>query len=34
VFDPKDRDEIALVNKLQDQFVIKANSADPLPEFK
>jgi hypothetical protein len=34
VFNPKDPDEIALVNKLQDQFVIKANSADPLPEFK
>ena len=34
VFNPKDPDEIALVNKLQDQFVIKANSADPLPGFK
>jgi hypothetical protein len=34
VFNPKDPDEVALVNKLQDQFVIKANSADPLPEFK
>jgi hypothetical protein len=34
VFNPKDADEIALVNKLQDQFVIKANSADPLPGFK
>ena len=34
VFNPKDEDEIALINKLQDQFVIKANSADPLPEFK
>ena len=34
VFNPKDPDEIALVNKLQDQFVIKANSADPLPAFK
>jgi hypothetical protein len=34
VFNPKDPDEIALVNKLQDQFVIKANSADLLPEFK
>lgn len=33
VFNPKDPDEVALVNKLQDQFVIKANSADPLPEF-
>jgi hypothetical protein len=34
VFNPKDEDEIALVNKLQDQFIIKANSAEPLPEFK
>ncbi len=38
VFNPKDANEIALVNKLQDklqdQFVIKANSADPLPGFK
>ena len=34
VFNPKDADEIALVNKLQDQFIIKANSANPLPEFK
>jgi hypothetical protein len=34
VFNPKDRDEVALVNKLQDRFVIKANSADPLPRFK
>ncbi|MFS6827261.1 DUF1254 domain-containing protein [Cyanobium sp. ATX-6F1] len=34
VVNPKDPDEIALVNKLQDQFVIKANSADPLPKFK
>jgi len=34
VFDPKDSDEIALVNKLQDGFIIKANSNDPLPEFK
>jgi hypothetical protein len=34
VFNPKDPNEIALVNKLQDQFVIKANSADPLPAFK
>jgi hypothetical protein len=32
VFDPQDADELALVNKLQDQFVIKANSADPFPE--
>jgi hypothetical protein len=34
VFNPKDEAEIALVNKLQDQFIIKANSAEPLPEFK
>jgi hypothetical protein len=34
VFNPKDSGEIALVNQLQDQFVIKANSADPLPDFK
>jgi hypothetical protein len=33
VFDPKDEDEIALINKLQDQFIIEANSAEPLPEF-
>jgi len=34
VFNPTDADEVALVNKLQDQFIIKASSADPLPEFK
>ena len=34
VFNPKDENEIALINKLQDQFIIKANSAEPLPEFK
>ena len=34
VFNPKDENEIALINKLQDHFIIKANSADPLPEFK
>jgi hypothetical protein len=34
VFNPKDADELALVHKLQDQFIIKANSAEPLPEFK
>jgi hypothetical protein len=33
VFNPKDEDQVALINKLQDQFIIKANSADPLPEF-
>jgi hypothetical protein len=34
VFDPKDADELALVNALQDQFMITARSSDPLPEFK
>ena len=34
VFNPKDADELALVNRLQDQFIITANSSDPLPEFK
>jgi hypothetical protein len=34
VFNPKDENEIALINKLQDQFIIKANSAEPLPDFK
>jgi hypothetical protein len=34
VFNPKDANEVGLVNKLQDQFSIKANSADPLPESK
>jgi hypothetical protein len=33
MFNPKDTDELALVHKLQDQFIIKANSAEPLPEF-
>ena len=33
VFNPKDEDEVAMINKLQDQFIIKANSAEPLPEF-
>src|SRR5215467_12699737 len=31
VFNPTDPAEVALVNKLQDQFLISANSADPLP---
>ncbi len=31
---PNDPADIALVNKLQDQFVIKAKSADPFPESK
>ncbi len=34
VFDPSDKSEIALVNKLQDQFVINAGSDDSLPAFK
>jgi hypothetical protein len=34
LFNPKNADEVALLNKLQDQFIIKANSADPLPPFK
>jgi len=34
VFNPQDEDEVALINELQDQFIIRANSADPLPEFK
>jgi len=34
VFNPNDPDEIALVNKLQDQFVIEAGSADPLPPLR
>lgn len=33
LFDPKDESEVALVNKLLDQFILAANSADPLPEF-
>src|SRR5262249_33875940 len=31
---PADPADIALINKLQDQFVIKAESADPFPEPK
>lgn len=34
VFNPKDANEISLINKLQDQFVIKAGSADSLPAFQ
>jgi hypothetical protein len=33
VFNPKDEDEIALINELQDRFIIKANSAEPLGEL-
>lgn len=32
VFNPKDENEIALINELQDQFVIRAQSADPFAE--
>jgi hypothetical protein len=31
VYNPNDPAEIALVNSIQDQVIIKANSADPLP---
>jgi hypothetical protein len=34
VINPKDAAEVALVNKLQDRFIIKSNSADPLPAFR
>ncbi|MFN3370109.1 MAG: DUF1254 domain-containing protein [Sphingomonadaceae bacterium] len=34
VFNPNDPREIALVNKLQDQFTIQASSAEPLPPFQ
>jgi hypothetical protein len=34
VFDPSDKEEVAVVNQLQDQFVINAGSADPAPQFK
>ena len=34
IFNPKDTAEVALVNRLQDQFIIEASSTDPLPEFK
>lgn len=34
ILDASDSAEIALVNKLQDQVVITANSSDPLPAFK
>ena len=33
VINPKDTAEIARVNALQDQFIITARSADPLPAF-
>ena len=30
IFDPQDEDEVQLVNRLQDQFVIEASSAEPF----
>jgi hypothetical protein len=32
IFNPTDVEEVALVNKLQDQFVIQAQSADPFAQ--
>lgn len=34
IFDPDDLEERKFVNALQDQFVITANSADPLPALE
>ena len=34
LFDPKDAAEVALVNAIQDQLVIEASSADPMPPSK
>ncbi len=34
VSDPEDPAEIALVNQIQDQVVVKASSTDPLPPMK
>jgi hypothetical protein len=34
VFNPGDPAEVALVNKIQDQFVVTAKSADPFPAMK
>jgi hypothetical protein len=33
IFDPTDPGEVALINALQDQFVITAGNANPLPPF-
>lgn len=33
LFDPDDPKEVALVNALQDQFIVTAASAEPLPPF-
>ena len=34
VFNPKDQAELDRLHKLQDQCIIKADSADPMPPFK
>lgn len=34
VFNPEDKSEIAMINKLQDQFIIKADSEESMPAFK
>jgi len=31
LFNPGDADEVALVNRLQDQFILEAGSAEPVP---
>ncbi|MFM8322202.1 MAG: DUF1254 domain-containing protein [Chloroflexota bacterium] len=33
VFNPNDAQEVALVNQVQDQFILQANCAEPLPEL-
>lgn len=33
-FDSRNLEEVALVNKLQDHFVLRAESADAVPELK
>lgn len=34
VFDPNDPAELELISELQDQFIIRTNSADALPPFR
>ncbi len=34
IFNPNDKEELALVHKLQDQFVIKVKNSAPFPEPK
>lgn len=34
VINPQEKEEIALVGELQDQFIINSGSADPLPPFR